>query len=143
MSRKFCIAAGIGLIVIGLVAFVRPGVGGMHLTHLRTAIHFAVAAVAIYLAMKGSMRAVRVFCIAIGLVFLLLGIAGFVAGRPSGTSVPGPADIRMLHLIPGSFELGTRDHMAHLAFAAIFLIAGLTVREGVRDSLTTAGSNSR
>lgn len=143
MSRKICIALGIGFILIGLVAFVRPGVGGMHLTHFHTAIHLASGVAALYFGMKGSLRSVRIFSLSFGLVYLLLGVAGFVAGQPGGTSVPGPADIRMLRLIPGVFELGTRDHMVHVALGALFLLAGLTVRNGVRDSRTTAGSTSR
>lgn len=66
--------------------------------------------------MKGSLSAARTFCLVFGAVYLLLGVAGFLLGTGGE---------RMLHVIPGTLEFGTMDHVIHVLLGGIFLIGGL------------------
>jgi hypothetical protein len=73
-------------------------------------------AVALYLGLKGSLSATKMFCLVFGAVYLLLGIAGFAAGTGAD---------RMLHVVEGTLEFGTVDHIIHVLLGGIFLIGGL------------------
>lgn len=104
----------------------------MHLSIVHTVVHLATGLVALWLGLKGSLNAARTFCIVFGAVYLLLGVAGFVAGG-DGTpteGVPGPADARLLKVLPGMLELGTMDHIVHILLGGIFLIGGLATKKG-------------
>lgn len=139
-ANRVATLLGIGFLFIGVVGFFLPGVGGMHLTVTHDIIHLVTGAVSLWLGLKGSPRAAKTFCIVFGATYLLLGIAGFVAGE-SGTpspTVPGPGDNRMLVVIRGMLELGTRDHIVNVLLGTIFLVGGLMTRTAPRtDTRTT------
>jgi hypothetical protein len=65
-------------------------------------------------------------------VYALLGVAGFLPGKPDTHGLAGMADMgtdaRMLKVLPGMLELGTMDHTVHILLGAIFLIAGLITK---------------
>ena len=111
-----------------VIACVAPSMLGMHLSVTHSIIHLVTGAVSLWLGLKGSPSAAKNFCIVFGLVYLGLGVAGFVAGANAEPGVPGPHDARMLKVIPGQFEVGTADHVVHILLGAIYLIAGLMTR---------------
>ena len=128
MANRIATILGVGFLLVGVLGFFAPGVAGMHLSMVHNVVHLATGAVSLWIGLKGSPAAARGFCLAFGAVYLLLGVAGFVAGSPAGTPLPGPGDDRMLKLIPGMLELGTRDHIVHIVLGALYLIGGVATR---------------
>jgi hypothetical protein len=70
--------------------------------------------VAIYFGLKAKPLAAKAFCLVFGMLYGLLGLAGFVAGGMDF----------VLTIIPGVFILGTVDHLFHLILGTIFLVVG-------------------
>jgi hypothetical protein len=130
MAKTVATLLGAAFILVGLVGFIAPGAMGFHLSLAHTVIHLVSGAIALYLGLKGTLAQARLFCIVFGAVYALLGIVGFLAGSPGSPSGshPGPADDRLLKVIPGVLELGTPDHILHILIGAIFLIAGLMTK---------------
>ena len=134
MANRIATILGIGFLLVGVLGFVAPAILGMHLSPAHNVVHLVTGAVSLYLGLKGSPSAAKTFCIVFGLVYLLLGVAGFVAGGDAAPGVPGPHDARLLKIIPGTLEFGTADHSVHILLGAIYLIGGLMTKgvEGVR-----------
>ncbi len=59
------------------------------------------------------------FCIIFGAVYLLLGVVGFALGTGGD---------RMFHIIAGTLEFGTMDHIIHVLLGLTFLVGGLTTK---------------
>lgn len=130
MANRICTILGIGFLLVGVAGFVAPDLLGAHLSMTHNVIHLVSGAAALWLGLKGTPRAAKTFCLVFGAVYLLLGVAGFVAGtetQPS-TGIPHALDTRILKVIPGHFEVGTADHVIHLLLGALFLVGGLTTR---------------
>lgn len=128
MANRVATILGVGFLLVGVLGFVMPGALGMHLSTTHNVIHLVSGAVALYLGLKGTPGAAKSFCLAFGAVYLLLGVAGFIAGGDASPTVPGPHDSRLLKVIPGAFEVGTADHIVHILLGTIFLIGGLMTR---------------
>jgi len=116
MAKTIATILGIIFIAVGLLGFASPNVMGMHLSMAHNIVHLVSGVVALYVGLQGSFDAARTFCIIFGVVYGLLGAAGFVFG--------GAAD-HMLTVVPDQLVLGTMDHIVHIVLGAIFLIAGL------------------
>jgi hypothetical protein len=119
MKKNLVTVLGLALVLVGVIGFFAPHLLGMHLTPFHNVVHLASGALAIYFGTKGSVQGARNFCFAFGVVYGLLGIAGFIGGH---------ADTRMLTVIPGHFELGTGDHLVHIAVAAVFIVVGAAIK---------------
>jgi hypothetical protein len=128
MANRIATILGIGFLLVGIVGFVAPSILGMHLSVAHNIVHLVSGAAALWLGLKGTPSAARTFCIVFGAVYLLLGVAGFVAGADAAPGVPGPHDAKLLKLIPGTLEFGTMDHIVHILLGAIFLIGGLMTK---------------
>jgi Domain of unknown function (DUF4383) len=130
MANRIATILGIGFLLVGIIGFVMPNLLGAHLSLAHNLVHIISGAVALWLGLKGTPQAAKTFCIVFGAVYLLLGIAGFVAGTDTSpsTGIPHGNDTRMLKVIPGQLELGTMDHVIHVLLGAIFLIGGFTTR---------------
>lgn len=115
MAKTVCTVLGIAFLLIGLIGFVAPGFLGTHLSVTHNAIHFVSGAAALYLGLRGPLNAARVFAIAFGAVYLALGILGFILGAEPEN---------FWEVIPGTLMFGTMDHVLHVLFGIIFLIAG-------------------
>jgi hypothetical protein len=115
MANRVATILGIGFLLVGILGFVMPGLLGAHLTLAHNIIHLVTGAVSLWLGLKGSVSAAKTFCIVFGAVYLLLGIAGFVAGQGAD---------RMLEILPGQLMFGTMDHVIHVLLGAIYLIGG-------------------
>jgi len=119
MANRVATILGIGFLLVGIIGFFAPTMLGMHLTLAHNIVHLVSGAVSLWIGLKGTVSAARTFCIVFGLVYLLLGVAGFVAGG---------GDDRMLVLIPDQLMFGTMDHIVHVLLGAIYLIGGFATR---------------
>lgn len=119
MAKTIATILGIAFLLVGVIGFVAPGFIGAHLSMAHNVIHLVSGAVSLFLGLKGSLGAAKTFCIVFGIVYGLLGVAGFVAGTGDG---------RMLTVLPGQLELGTMDHIIHVLFGALYLVGGLMTR---------------
>jgi hypothetical protein len=121
MAKTICTFLGIVFILVGLIGFAKHDLLGAHLSGAHNIIHLVSGAIALYLGLKGSYSVAKMFCIIFGAVYLLLGIVGFLLGT-------GPE--KMFAVIPGTLELGTMDHIIHLALGVIFLVGGFITSSG-------------
>ena len=128
MANRIATILGIGFLLVGVLGFLMPAVLGMHLSAAHNVVHLVTGAVSLWLGLKGTVSAAKTFCIVFGLVYLLLGVAGFVAGADAEPGVPGPHDARPLKILPGTLEFGTMDHGVHILLGAVYLIGGLMTR---------------
>jgi hypothetical protein len=128
MANRTATILGIGFLLVGILGFIAPEMLGMHLSVTHDVVHLVSGALAVWIGLKGSPSAAKTFCVLFGAVYLLLGVAGFVAGQDATPGVPGPHDARLLKVIPGRFELGTMDHVVHIFLGAVFLIGGLLTK---------------
>jgi hypothetical protein len=125
MAKTIAMIMGVIFILVGLVGFVSHNFLGAHLSTAHNLIHLISGAVSLYLGLKGSLSAARMFCFVFGAVYLLLGVAGFLLGTGAE---------RMLNLIPDALAFGTMDHIIHVLIGAIYLIGGaLTRADAVTD----------
>lgn len=129
VAKKVCTVIGAVFVIAGIAGFVAPGLAGLHLSPAHNAIHLISGALALYFGLAATVSAARSFCIAFGVVYLLLGVAGFLLGAPGTPSMPGmAADSRLWKVIPGTLELGTPDHLFHVVGGIAFLVAGLMTK---------------
>ena len=119
MANRVATILGIGFLLVGIIGFVTKDILGMHLTLAHNVVHLVTGAVSLWLGLKGTPSAAKTFCIVFGLVYLLLGVAGFVAGS---------GDEKMLELLPGQLMFGRMDHIVHILLGAIYLIGGFATR---------------
>lgn len=113
MAKTICTILGIVFILVGLAGFAKHDLLGAHLSAAHNVIHLVSGAIALFLGLKGSLSAAKMFCIIFGAVYLLLGIVGFLLGTGDG---------KIFAL--GPLELGTMDHIIHVALGIIFLAGG-------------------
>ena len=119
MAKTLSTILGIGFILVGIAGFLAPGLLGMHLTLAHNLVHLISGALALYFGLAGTVGAARTFCLVFGAVYLLLGLAGIVAGD---------GEARLLTVIPGDLMFGMPDHIVHVLLGALFLIGGFTTR---------------
>ena len=119
MANRVATILGVVFLLVGVLGFVQPHALGAHLSQTHNIIHLVSGAVSLWLGLKGSASAARNFCITFGSIYLLLGLVGFVRGEGAD---------RLFVVIPGQLELGTVDHVIHVVFGALYLIAGFMTR---------------
>lgn len=142
MAKTIAMIMGAVFLLIGLVGFVSDNFLGTHLSMTHNIIHLASGAVSLYLGLRGTLSAARLFCLAFGAVYLLLGVAGFLFGSGSDTSLPshlvdGGVNQQMLRIIPGLFEVGQMDHIVHVLIGLIYLIGGFLTRSSAPAAAAT------
>ena len=119
MANRIATILGVLFLLVGLLGFVMPTLLGAHLTFAHNIIHLVSGAISLWLGLKGTPAGARTFCIVFGLVYLLLGVVGFLLGT---------GDDRMLTVIPDQLMFGTMDHIIHVLLGAIYLIGGFATR---------------
>lgn len=132
MAKTIATILGVGFILAGLLGIIAPGILGLHTSMTHNLVHLLSGAAALYFGLRGTYAAARTFNLAFGAVYLLLGVVGFLAGSEQAASpdMPGMSpDSRLLKIIPGTFELGTPDHIVHILLGLIFLVGGLLGRD--------------
>ena len=115
MANRVATILGVVFLLVGILGFVMPHLLGAHLSTIHNVIHLVSGAIALWIGLKGTASAAKNFCIVFGAVYLLLGIAGFVLGTGAD---------RIFAVLPGQLELGTVDHVIHVALGVVFLIGG-------------------
>ncbi len=139
MAKTICTVLGVAFLLVGIVGFVAPGLLGMHLNLTHNLVHIISGALALYLGLKGTLSGARLFCIIFGLVYLLLGVVGFLAGGSGSHTVAGvpshSADSNLLSLLPGTFEVASMDHIVHILLGVVFLIGGFLTKADVNRAI--------
>ena len=132
MAKTAATILGIVFLLVGVAGFFLPSFLGTHLSLAHNVVHLVSGAIALYLGLKGSLAAARMFCLVFGAVYALLGVAGFLLGKPDTASLAGMADMgtdaRLFKVLPGALELGTMDHAVHILLGAVFLIPGFMTK---------------
>lgn len=135
MAKTICKILGVVFLLVGVIGFVMPGFLGTHLSVVHNLVHIISGAVALYLGFAGALSAARLFCIAFGILYLLLAICGFLLGSDLAPTIAGMTDMgrdaRLWRVIPGQLELGTMDHIVHLLLGIVFLIGGFLTKADV------------
>ena len=138
MAKTIATILGVAFLVVGVLGFIAPGLGGFHLSLVHNLVHIISGAVALYLGLKGTLASARLFCIVFGVVYGLLGVAGYVLGTDQPHTVGGvPAhgtDPDLLRVIGGQLELAAMDHGLHVLLGIIFLVAGLLTKARTSDA---------
>ena len=127
MAKLVCKLLGVVFILVGVAGFAAPGLLGTHLSLAHNAVHLISGAIALYFGFAGSASGARGFCLVFGVVYLLLGIAGFLMGHPGASTITGMMmeDSRLWKIIPGTLEFGKMDHVVHCLLGIVFLAGGL------------------
>jgi len=118
MAKTVCKLLGVILLIVGLLGFTHlldplgAHVGPAHATH--NLVHIVSGILALYFGFAGSLSNAKGFCIAFGLIYLLLGVVGLVTGT---------IDIPALKLV-----LGKVDHLIHVVLGIGFLAGGLLTK---------------
>jgi hypothetical protein len=130
IGRIVATVIGVGFLLAGVIGFINHDFLGMHLSISHNLVHIISGVLAVFIGLKGSLMAVRIFNLAFGAVYLLLGVAGFIAGGQAEPTagVPGPGGPYLWKVIAGMLELGTVDHLVHILLGIVFLIGGLMTR---------------
>ncbi|MBO0800309.1 MAG: DUF4383 domain-containing protein [Blastocatellia bacterium] len=118
---------GIVLLLVGIVGFFLPSILGMHLTLIHNLVHLATALVALYFGFAASARATSSFCQVFGVVYLLVGVLGFVAPTVVVSLLMGHNMTEAPSLI--------MDNIVHLLLGVVFMVVGL-VREQQQAATT-------
>lgn len=122
--QKVCIILGAGFVLVGLAGIAMPGLMGMHLSMSHNLIHLVSGALALAMGYADDPKKAYTFAVAFGVVYGLLGIAGFLIGQPGYPGVGHmEADQNLLRVIPNVLEFGTMDHSVHLILSAAFLFS--------------------
>lgn len=124
MAKTIATILGVVFILVGIVGFVSHDFLGTHLTNVHNVVHLVSGALALYFGVAGTLGSARLFCIVFGLVYALLGVAGFLLG--------GGED--RLFSIGTLLTLGTMDHVVHVLLGAVFLIGGFLTRADVSSA---------
>lgn len=116
MAKTVCKVLGIVFVIVGIAGFVAPNLLGAHLTPVHNLVHLVSGAIALYFGFAGSAGAAKGFCLIFGIVYLLLGIAGWFMGI-------GPE--HLFHVGGEMLTLGKVDHIIHIVLGVVFLAGGL------------------
>jgi hypothetical protein len=116
MAKTLCKIFGVVFVLVGIAGFLRPDLLGAHLTPVHNIVHLLTGAISLYFGFAGSDSAARSFCQIFGVIYLILGVVGFV--RPDVI-----AAIIQAHGVEGASLMP--DNVIHIVLGAVFLIVGL------------------
>jgi hypothetical protein len=135
MAKTIAKIMGVAFILVGILGFLAPGLLGMHLSLAHNLVHLISGALALYFGFAGTLSGARLFCIVFGVVYLLLGVVGFLLGGSGAHTVAAvPAhgqDSRLFAALPGSLELASPDHLVHILLGLVFLIGGFLTKADI------------
>lgn len=138
MAKTIATILGVVFLLIGLLGFVAPGLAGFHLSLAHNLVHIISGALALYVGLKGTLASARLYCIIFGVVYGLLGVAGYALGtdRPHTVAqVPAHGtDSNLLQVIAGQLEFAAMDNGLHILLGIVLLIAGLLTKARARDA---------
>jgi len=120
MAKTIAKILGVVFILVGLCGFVMPNLLGTHLSTTHNLVHLISGAVSLYFGFAATLSAARLFCIVFGIVYGLLGVAGFALG--------GGPDRMFEALASLGLHLGTMDHLVHILLGVVYLIGGFITK---------------
>jgi len=123
-ANQTCWYLGGLFLVIDLVGFVVPRLFEAHLSPALNLIHIASGIAALWFGLATLAPTAKKFCYLLGGFYVLLGIAGFIFGHtPTGSAEIAIQGRYLIKFIPEKLELGMSDHILHIIFGVIFLLA--------------------
>ena len=136
MAKTICKLLGVVFLLVGIAGFVKMDLLGTHLSMVHNVVHIVSGIVALYLGFAGSLSGAKTFCLVFGIVYLILGICGFVLGKEAASGMAGMTamDKNMWVVLKGQLELGRMDHIVHLLLGVVFLAGGLLTHSGGSSS---------
>ena len=138
LTQKVCIGTGIFFVAAGLLGIVFPGFLAMHLSLAHNIIHLASGALALWCGYADDPKKAYSFAFGFGIVYGLLGLAGFVVGEPGYPGVGHmEADDNLMRIIPNVLEFGTVDHLVHIAVSAVLLLSAYSWLKRREDDAST------
>jgi hypothetical protein len=139
MARTVAVIIGVLFLLIGLTGFVFHNAFGTHLSWVHNVIHLVSGAASLYLGLKGSLPAVKLFSYLFGAFYLGLGVVGYWLGMVQSTHLPPHVadgyNEHMFRVIPGYLELGSVDHLLHFVIGAAYLIGAVMTRSNMTKYL--------
>ncbi|HKP35348.1 MAG TPA: DUF4383 domain-containing protein [Pyrinomonadaceae bacterium] len=119
MAKTVCKLLGVVFVLVGIAGFVAPNLLGAHLNMAHNLVHIVSGAIALYFGFAGSAGGAKGFCLIFGIVYLLLGVAGWFLGTGAEHMLNVPnAESPML-------MLGKMDHIIHILLGVVFLAGGV------------------
>ena len=115
MAKTVCKILGVVFVLVGIAGFASHDLLGLHLNLAHNVVHILSGAIALYFGFAGSAAGARGFCLLFGLVYLLLGVAGWFLGNGA----------EHIFNVGTLLTLGKMDHIIHIARGVIFLAGGL------------------
>ncbi len=135
MAKTIAKILGVVFILVGIIGFLAPGLLGLHLSLAHNLVHLISGALALYFGFAGTLSGARLFCIVFGVVYALLGVAGFLLGHAGAHTVAAvPAhgqDSSLLAVLPRMLELASMDHIVHILLGLVFLIGGFLTKADI------------
>jgi hypothetical protein len=135
--QKVCIGMGILFLLVGVAGLIMPGMLGMHLSLSHNLIHLASGAISLWCGYSDDPHRSYYFAIGFGVLYGLLGLAGFAFGEPGYPGVGHmEADENLLRVIPNALEFGSSDHGVHILLSLIFLGAAYAASKTINNSIS-------
>jgi hypothetical protein len=132
MAKIIATTFGAVLILFGLGAFASPYVLGTHCSPLGNLLNMLVGAMVLLVAQTRGPAWMFWGCVGAAAFYLLWGMAGYLFGQPSASTLTAmPPDLRLLVVIPGFLESGSNDHVLHLFFG---IALGIAAAVGVSET---------
>jgi hypothetical protein len=132
MAKTACKILGAVLVLAGIAGFFSHYLLGMHLTPVHNFIHLLIGALALYFGFAETSGAAHMVSRILGLIYLLVGIAGFIT--------PGLIErAYQIQTTTGSVNL-VPDNIFHLGLGVAFTIVGF-LREPHPAAPTEAGGH--
>jgi Domain of unknown function (DUF4383) len=118
MAKTVCKLLGLIFLIVGIAGIFSHNLLGAHLNMAHNMVHIVSGVVALYFGFSGSYSGARGFCLLFGIVYLLLGICGWLLGTGA----------EHMFYIPNASSpilmLGKMDHIIHVLLGVIFLAGG-------------------
>src|SRR5437588_10754193 len=116
MAKTVCKILGLIFVIVGIAGIFSHNLLGAHLNMAHNMVHIVSGVIALYFGFSGSPGGARAFCLIFGVVYLLLGICGFLLGHEGVATMAGMAgaDPKLWKVLPGTLELGKMDHIIHI-----------------------------
>jgi len=114
MAKTICKLLGVIFLIVGIAGIFSHDLLGAHLNMAHNMVHIVSGVIALYFGFSVSVSGARWFCLLFGLVYLLLGVCGWILGR-------GPDHMLAIGTL---LMFGKTDHIIHIFLGVVFLAGG-------------------